>query len=122
MAMSKQSLYSRLRSGLCMKAAFDRVKLPLIGIFGIVFITLIAFAVVRPDVFHPRREVWSITGNAVADDALFDGKITAGGPCASLDDPVCGADGTTYQNLCEARKAGVDMRHRGACEGEWVQE
>jgi len=98
-----------------MREAFDRVKVPLAGIFGIVLITLISFAVVNPAALRGQPHQWTITGNAIADDALFNAKITAAAPCADVQDLVCGADGQTYANLCEARKAGTDMRHHGAC-------
>lgn len=30
--------------------------------------------------------------------------------------PVCGADGVTYANRCDAERAGVELAHAGACE------
>jgi hypothetical protein len=37
--------------------------------------------------------------------------------CVLLYDPVCGCDGATYNNTCEARsRHGVNIAHRGACE------
>jgi hypothetical protein len=35
--------------------------------------------------------------------------------CPSFSDPVCGCDGVTYTNFCEAAKAGSAVEHRGAC-------
>ena len=35
--------------------------------------------------------------------------------CSGLVDPVCGSDGTTWDNACVARCAGVDVAHLGAC-------
>ena len=104
-----------------MKRAWHRSKVPIIGLVGIVMITIIAFAAVNPDALIVERPASSITGNVVIDDGLFDAKIDTRNACANVDDPVCGTDSTTYQNLCKARKAGVDMRHRGPC-GEWVAE
>jgi hypothetical protein len=35
--------------------------------------------------------------------------------CPDVRDPVCGADGKTYRNACEARCAGVAVDHPGEC-------
>ena len=99
-----------------MRELFRRVGVPLAGVVAIFLITAITFATVKPGAFTRPRPLWTITGNAVIDQALFDGELSGKEGCAPLEDPVCGSDGKTYRNLCEARLAGVDARHRGPCQ------
>lgn len=35
--------------------------------------------------------------------------------CPELDEPLCGCDGTTYGNGCEAGRLGVSIAYEGAC-------
>jgi len=36
--------------------------------------------------------------------------------CAEIHDPVCGCDGVTYENRCEASRLGVSVQHACPCE------
>lgn len=42
--------------------------------------------------------------------------------CDDIYAPVCGCDGVTYPNLCEAQAAGVDAASSGACGGGTCQD
>ncbi|MFP3949485.1 MAG: Kazal-type serine protease inhibitor family protein [Candidatus Micrarchaeia archaeon] len=42
--------------------------------------------------------------------------------CPEIEQPVCGADGTTYTNPCFAHKAGVNVAHEGPCTAPPAEE
>lgn len=49
------------------------------------------------------------------DNCIDQSKIRPDAMCTAQFDPVCGCDGRTYGNLCEAENAGVISYKKGAC-------
>ncbi len=53
-----------------------------------------------------------------SNDCIDKAKINPNILCAQVFEPVCGCDGETYSNSCEAEKAGVTQYSKGACNAD----
>ena len=55
-----------------------------------------------------------VSANGFGSAVINTGGCSDGG-CATVVDPVCGVDGNTYNNACEAMRAGTEVAFIGAC-------
>ncbi|MEZ4886701.1 MAG: Kazal-type serine protease inhibitor domain-containing protein [Chitinophagales bacterium] len=53
--------------------------------------------------------------NLEAQNCIDPSKVNSDQVCPTLYSPVCGCDGRTYNNLCEAQKKGITSTKKGKC-------
>jgi hypothetical protein len=97
----------------------DIIRLLAIPIAGIFAFGIIFMLVVWAGGFQPRieNEQGKLSGMATKDLGEYQ-TLTYNGNCDNSYFPVCGLDGTTYDNACKAVSAGTKVSYRGACREE----
>lgn len=71
---------------------------------------------VSANTFNPNGLSGNIT-LTYTPECIDPAKVNPGAVCAAIANPVCGCNGVTYTNGCEALKAGVTSYSMGACVG-----
>ncbi|MCP6727405.1 MAG: Kazal-type serine protease inhibitor family protein [Patescibacteria group bacterium] len=86
------------------KTRKDTKFVALAGLFFVVLIGVMVVMFVPDPFFEPPRGELPVTNPPVA--------------CTLEFAPVCGEDGFTYDNSCNAEVAGTTVMHKGMCQAE----
>ena len=70
--------------------------------------------------FLPQEQILQPMMPFPSDQTQAGGQTPTAGGCACIMiwDPVCGKDGRTYGNACEAKCANIEIASKGSCQGE----
>lgn len=83
----------------------------------ILFVLVLAWNLLGLKVGYAQKPVAGATTATSAQKCTDDSKVNPDLQCGRVYEPVCGCNGKTYDNACDAQRSGVMTTTKGACPG-----